>query len=373
MQPTAAPVKVEMKTEEEIEFDETKTEESDLFRVKTEDHADWLAVKKEDPDVVVKKEDLVEVKEDPDLTVKREDARMMNVKQEEPFDMDDSNVLKKEEPPSTQIDGGHASDELESRSLDFEGDDDQEATFERDNEPPASAVGDMLDELSVAEPDCDASDMQLEDSSALSVLSSLLSAPTLETWMADQLAVPIDGEAPELPHSPMIEVEGLGILPLPLVDTTAAQLAALCEAGPRTQTFALSAEKFTITHPEWHSGLENLMSVLSKRLGFDGNRLPVKLRKMMLHQPGPASSKDRRKYRDSEDQDSVLATLVVQLCSSYRGGKLVLEHKAGGKSVHGLGMLKSAEAVSMNYYAVHIPDAQHRVADITKGHCLMLV
>ncbi|KAJ3118480.1 hypothetical protein HDU96_001299 [Phlyctochytrium bullatum] len=383
-----------------MQLDEVTTEETELTGVKAEEHGDLFAVEKEDPDPLVKSEELAEVLADPDLTtVKREDTSMSSIKQEEsvvkedpdlkPVKKEDPGImhLKQEEawendadepadPSSLQLTDGHVyrSDDLDTRSLHsadtgLREDGIQEAPSAQDAEDNMFEDG----ESSKLAPDFDPSELRIEEPSVLNVLSTLLSAPTLETWVADKVTVPIEGEAPGLPSTPIIKVEGLGILPLPLVDVTAAQLAALCKQAAPDGRLELSPENFTITNPEWQSGLEKLMHTVSERLGCGEDQLPVKLRKMVLHQHGPSGSGYISGHQDREDDDSVLATLIVQLPSSYEGGEFVLEDRAGNKSVHGFGMLYSDKRVWMNHYAVHVAGADHHVTKITNGHCLMLV
>ncbi|KAJ3118233.1 hypothetical protein HDU96_002964 [Phlyctochytrium bullatum] len=414
-------VGVEVKMED-MEFDGIKTEEPDLVRMKTgEDHLDWFAVKKEDPEPWVKSEDLAEVKEEPDLMMaKREEAGMMNVKHEYPVKMEDSYMMQAEdgEPAdlrSLQLNGGHAShvghDAPSAAERDYgptartegmvseDGEVHEDAppilqdaqisdaghspatqgnvsrASSEDKAPPLSAGDGIRGEVEPSGTELDTSDLRFEQSSELSVLSCLLCSPTLERFVSDKLSDLINGEAPNLTPAPVIHVEGMGILPLPLVDATAAQLAALCVPlqPASSRTFALSPSKFTITNPKWQEGLEKLMKVVSKRLGCGDEGLPVTLRKMVLHEPGAASDGRWWGYQDTEPEDEVLATLVVQLLSSYEGGQLVLRKHDSTESIYGLEMFNSAQSVYMNHYAVHVADSQHRVANITKGHCLMLL
>ncbi|KAJ3119011.1 hypothetical protein HDU96_003186 [Phlyctochytrium bullatum] len=266
-----------------------------------------------------------------------------------------------------------------------DGDDDGEASSLKEFQAPSQAKNhsSMESHTSVTKLDISGCDEKVKEPSELKFLSRLLSASPLEERIKETVAVPFDGEALELPSAPAIHVEGLGILSLPLIDATAKQLASVCEQPPpyngevdvsNGSSLELSAGKFSITNTDWQNGLDELMGIISESLGCGEVRLFAKLRKMVLHQPSPASSCTRfREHLDNDDDALMVATLVVQLPSFYKGGQLVLQYGDGTENVFGLGTLKSAKSPCMNHCTVHAAAAEHRIADITEGYCLVLV
>ncbi|KAJ3088460.1 hypothetical protein HK102_008693 [Quaeritorhiza haematococci] len=99
--------------------------------------------------------------------------------------------------------------------------------------------------------------------------------------------------------------------------------------------------------------------------------MPIELHlyKLLIYEPGGHFSR----HRDTEKDDRMFATLVIQLPSVHQGGHLVVYHQgpqAEQETIHDFG---GAAAHYEPHYAVHYADAEHAVTPITEGYRLALV
>ncbi|KAE9179052.1 hypothetical protein PF005_g23834 [Phytophthora fragariae] len=78
------------------------------------------------------------------------------------------------------------------------------------------------------------------------------------------------------------------------------------------------------------------------------------------------------KHQDTEKEDGMIATLVVQLPSSHEGGDLVVYRGGKERYRHDFGKAEGTAAF-LPHYAVHYADAQHSLEEVTKGYRLALV
>uniref|UniRef100_H3GL27 Fe2OG dioxygenase domain-containing protein n=1 Tax=Phytophthora ramorum TaxID=164328 RepID=H3GL27_PHYRM len=129
-----------------------------------------------------------------------------------------------------------------------------------------------------------------------------------------------------------------------------------------------SPDQVDIKNPLWHSGMDTLSEVIAGRLGYKGVPLQCKLYKLLVYGEGGQFVK----HQDTEKEDGMVATLVVQLPSLHEGGDLVVYR--GGKEVqrHDFGK-KDGTAAYLPQYAVHYADAEHGLEKVTKGYRLVLV
>lgn len=78
------------------------------------------------------------------------------------------------------------------------------------------------------------------------------------------------------------------------------------------------------------------------------------------------------KHQDTEKEDGMVATLVIQLPSTHEGGDLVIYRGGEPKYRHDFGK-KDGSAAFLPHYAVHYADADHSLEEVTKGYRLALV
>jgi hypothetical protein len=113
-----------------------------------------------------------------------------------------------------------------------------------------------------------------------------------------------------------LQVDGIGRLKLPLSHAGAESLKAVCEQGPFGRgtstvvdtrvrnTWQLSPDKFRMTDGRsWDSVLASVVPQLCRGLGQDPNKVEAQLYKLLLYEQGSffAPHKDTEKVRTSEN------------------------------------------------------------------------
>ncbi|KAE9310953.1 hypothetical protein PF008_g20324 [Phytophthora fragariae] len=188
------------------------------------------------------------------------------------------------------------------------------------------------------------------------------------------------GQADTLPADPQLVVEEVGAVTLPLVNKRADVLIAQCKKSPfgkKLDTFMdekfrkswqLAPDQVTFKNPQWETGMDQLRESIATRLGCMGVPMQCKLYKLLVYGKGGHFVK----HQDTEKEDGMVATLVVQLPSKHEGGDLVVYR--GGKEVqrHDFGK-REGTAASLPHFAVHYADADHKLEKVTKGYRLVAV
>jgi predicted 2-oxoglutarate/Fe(II)-dependent dioxygenase YbiX len=175
--------------------------------------------------------------------------------------------------------------------------------------------------------------------------------------------------------APLLEVEGVGPVALPLLPMQAEQLAAVAQPAPYgrgTETLTdptvrrcrqISPDRVRISGRHWVRSLETIVARAAEGLGVDGP-VSAEFYKLLLYEEGGFFLG----HRDTEKTPGMFATLVVALPSSFAGGELVVRHK--GREVRlDLRGDDPAEVAFTAFYA----DCVHEVLPVTKGCRLILV
>ena len=176
-------------------------------------------------------------------------------------------------------------------------------------------------------------------------------------------------------RAPVLEVEGVGRVALPLLPAQAAQLAAVAEPAPYGRGEA------TILDPIGAASGRSARSMCASA-GAAGRRrwrpffarvaeglgveapISASLHKLLLYEAGGFFVG----HRDTEKLPGMFATLVIVLPSLFAGGGLVVRHK--GREVQlDLHRDDPAEAGFAAFYA----DCVHEVLPVTEGSRLTLV
>ncbi|KAL2613099.1 hypothetical protein R1flu_024791 [Riccia fluitans] len=147
-----------------------------------------------------------------------------------------------------------------------------------------------------------------------------------------------------------------------------------CEAWPghqRRRPHCLTAgpSESELTNSLWPTGLAELIKEISARLGYDGIALDVRPYKLLLYGPGGHFVK----HRDTEKEDRIFATSVIQLPSLHRGGELVVYKVDVNNPVTYYFGQKTGKAPYACHYAVNYADAEHAVQQITEGYRIAIV
>ena len=175
--------------------------------------------------------------------------------------------------------------------------------------------------------------------------------------------------------APRLEVDGVGVVALPLLPAQAEQLIAVAERAPYgrgadtlidagvRRTWQIGADRVRIAGQHWARTLEAILARVTEGLGVN-EPIAAELYKLLIYDQGSFFVS----HRDTEQAPGMFATLVVVLPSVSTGGELVVRHKGREVSID-LHCDEPSEAVFAAFYA----DCLHEVLPVTSGYRLTLV
>ncbi|OWZ01940.1 hypothetical protein PHMEG_00026593 [Phytophthora megakarya] len=188
------------------------------------------------------------------------------------------------------------------------------------------------------------------------------------------------GQADQLPAVPGMFVEGVGPIPVPLWEERAQKLIEKCEKSPFGHNFdtkfdenvrkswQLEPDQVQLKNQQWETGIKKMMPTIADRLGYKDIPLECVLYKLLVYEEGGHFAK----HQDTEKEDGMIATLVIQPPSLHEGGDLLVYANGEVKHRHDFGK-SDGTATHMTHYAVHYADAEHVLEKVTKGYRLVLV
>ncbi|KAI9013515.1 hypothetical protein DFJ74DRAFT_610046 [Hyaloraphidium curvatum] len=207
----------------------------------------------------------------------------------------------------------------------------------------------------------------------VAALARILKAAASHASFAAQVDVPA--------FPPVISVDGLGVLPLPLVPFAADALPrphlSASKFGKGTETLLDPAVRTSleappavqrILNPEWDAAIQVSARALADALGVNSNVLvEAQLWRLILYEPGSFF----RPHRDSEKAPGMFATLVVQLpcAEEQRGGALVGTHNGTTKRFRVADPVRALRPSGFGFFA----DCTHEVELLESGRRLVLV
>ncbi|MEP7282083.1 MAG: hypothetical protein ABI696_08905 [Rubrivivax sp.] len=176
-------------------------------------------------------------------------------------------------------------------------------------------------------------------------------------------------------HLPLIEVEGIGPIALPLLPAQAAQLIAAAERAPYgrgadtlvdtsvRRSWQISADRVRIWGKHWPAMLDGIVERAAMGLGA-GVGVEAELYKLLVYDEGSFFLE----HRDAEKSPGMFGTLIVALPSLHAGGELVIRHHRREARLD----LRCAD-VSEVAWAAFYADCVHEVLTIDSGCRLVLV
>lgn len=176
-------------------------------------------------------------------------------------------------------------------------------------------------------------------------------------------------------HVPLIEVEGIGPIALPLLPAQAAQLVAVAERAPYgrgadtlvdtavRRTWQIGVDRVRIKGRHWPAMLDGIVERAAVGLGA-GAGVEADLYKLLVYDEGSFFLE----HRDTEKAPGMFGTLIVALPSLHGGGELVIRHLEREARLD----LRCAD-VSELAWAAFYADCVHEVLPITSGCRLVLV
>ena len=175
--------------------------------------------------------------------------------------------------------------------------------------------------------------------------------------------------------APRLEVEGVGIVALPLIEMQAKQLIAAARRAPFgrgadtivdtsvRRTWQIGAENVRIGGKHWVQTLAGILDRVTTGLGV-AEPVTAEFYKLLVYDEGSFFVG----HRDTEKVPGMFATLVIVLPSISSGGQLLVRHK-GREARLELACEDPSEASFAAFYA----DCVHEVLPVTSGYRLALV
>ncbi|WP_328337254.1 2OG-Fe(II) oxygenase [Streptomyces violaceus] len=170
-----------------------------------------------------------------------------------------------------------------------------------------------------------------------------------------------------------IEVDGVGVLPLPLRAPVTKKLIAQARQarfgrGEQTladtsvrDTWEITPDRITLDGPDWDRTLSGVLDGVRTALGLPPTTvLRAEPHALLVYGKGQFFLP----HQDSEKDDSMVGTLVVSLPSHHTGGELVVSH-AGRSVVH----QASREKLT---FAAFYADCLHEVKPVKSGYRVTL-
>lgn len=174
---------------------------------------------------------------------------------------------------------------------------------------------------------------------------------------------------------PILEVDGVGRIALPLLPEQAELLIAAAERAPYgkgretlidtevRRTWQIDAGQIKLSGKHWQSQLDAIVGQASAGLGVAGE-VRAELYKLLVYDAGSFFVG----HRDTEKSAGMFATLVIVLPSLYKGGELRISHRQEEVTLD-LYRKEPSEIAFAAFYA----DCRHEVLPVSEGCRLTLI
>ena len=182
----------------------------------------------------------------------------------------------------------------------------------------------------------------------------------------------------ELPNCPLIHVSGYGLLPFPLIKTTFDSIKPLCKQSPYgmgeetlvdvsvRNSFQLDPSQFKIKNDLFSTQLDKIIQKKVKSdLGLHGANICGKIYKLLIYETGGKFDE----HKDTEKEDNMFGTLIVQLPSVFTGGNLVVKHLKSSKTFENSSKGSSTHCKFVAHYA----SCPHQLNEVTSGYRAALI
>lgn len=115
----------------------------------------------------------------------------------------------------------------------------------------------------------------------------------------------------------------------------------------------------------WNESIQNTCRQLVEKLGIIDTSVQANLYKLVVYKEGDFF----KRHRDTEKEDGMFATMVVQLPSLFEGGQLQVFHGASVKKFHDF----QRNTDSIFYTAAFYADCEHELLPVTSGYRICLL
>ncbi len=169
-----------------------------------------------------------------------------------------------------------------------------------------------------------------------------------------------------------LEVDGVGPLRFPISPATARKLCAVASPAPfgrreRTlldrrvrDTWEIAADQIRIDDQGWDQALAAELAILRGQLGLpEDGAFEAIFDKLLVYGPGQFFAP----HQDSERDEAMIGTLVVELPSAHEGGELLVEHHGESRGFPGTKRATN----ELGLYAFYA-DCHHEVRPVKTGY-----
>lgn len=175
---------------------------------------------------------------------------------------------------------------------------------------------------------------------------------------------------------PKMEIEGVGVLSFPVLETQIHQLIQQATRAPYgrgeetildesvRKVWQLPSHKVRIGGKSWAASFDGILKQVIAGLGCEGRAVSAELYKLLVYDTGGFFLA----HRDTEKAGGMFGTLVVVLPSAHCGGELVIR-PAGREATADISGAEVSEVSFVAFYA----DCEHEVRRITEGYRVCLV
>ena len=184
------------------------------------------------------------------------------------------------------------------------------------------------------------------------------------------------GLLPELGY-PGLHIENVGYVSLPVQAEQAQKIIEVAKKAPYglgsqtlvdetvRKTWQLDPNQITIKNEQFLAGVKNIVAAVKKHLGCDNKAVQANLYKLLIYEKGGHF----KPHRDTQKENGMFATMIIQLPSQFEGGKLTIRHAGKEKVVN----FDGEESVFCCKYAALYCDCEHEVSEIKSGYRVALV
>jgi hypothetical protein len=130
------------------------------------------------------------------------------------------------------------------------------------------------------------------------------------------------------------------------------------------KSWQLDPSQFDITNPNWNTALSELLETIKQGLGIVPQTISCTLYKLLLYEEGGHF----KPHKDTEKEEQMFGTLIIQLPCSYSGGDIVVLHNRETNRFS-----FSKEAPFCTYYTAFYADCEHEIESVTSGYRLCLI
>eukprot|EP00172_Hildenbrandia_rubra_P003863 Plantae.Rhodophyta-Hildenbrandia_rubra.ctg6748.p1 GENE.Plantae.Rhodophyta-Hildenbrandia_rubra.ctg6748~~Plantae.Rhodophyta-Hildenbrandia_rubra.ctg6748.p1 ORF type:complete len:377 (+),score=59.08 Plantae.Rhodophyta-Hildenbrandia_rubra.ctg6748:408-1538(+) len=188
------------------------------------------------------------------------------------------------------------------------------------------------------------------------------------------------GPALGLPTAPGLRIRNYGFIGLPLGVEEAQKLASSSLAtqapfgnGDKTvvdttvrRTWQYEPKDVEIVNGKWNEGVDELVKKVGFLLGTGYRQIVPVLYKVLMYENGGFF----KSHCDTEKEERMFATLIVQLPSDFEGGDLVVRHDGDERTFR---QDTTRGSVNQCFYTANYADCDHKLSPITSGVRLAIV